>query len=104
MTTLDRLARAAWGKTPKCDLQGVSKGPCSLDDECDCWRVAKANIRAILLELREPGEAADAGATVEHRCVTFSGLNTYEDWQQIGKEDATKVWQAMIDAILEGKA
>lgn len=84
-TPIDRLARAAWGKTPTCDLQRVSKGPCSLDDECCCWRVAKDNIRAILREMREPSDEMLWAAHIKLPPATTQMRNR---------------WRAMIDHIL----
>lgn len=91
-TPIDRLARAAWGKTPTCDLQRVSKGPCSLDDECCCWRVAKDNIRAILREMREPGAGAAAAGTSEVAAMD----RRYEQPDTV----FLKAWQDAINHIL----
>lgn len=90
--TINRLARAADCVAQTHGQEGHLRAQ-SLGDD-----MAKAIVRTILRELREPGDAA-----------AKAGGNRGE-WNERGNQtderdrrDAVNVWQAMIDSILEGK-
>jgi hypothetical protein len=93
MTMLERMARATWGKTPKCDLQGSSEGPCSLGDECYCWTAALKNARAALQAMREPTEAMVLAA--------YRAFDAFGPDAVLGPHETLAIWHAMIDAALE---
>ncbi len=45
---VERVARIIWKPVTKCDLRGVSNGPCSLGAECSCWPQVTAQARAAI--------------------------------------------------------
>jgi hypothetical protein len=54
---VERVARAIWVNPAKCDLRSVSRGPCSLGDECPCWPAMQKVARAAIAAMRDlPGE------------------------------------------------
>lgn len=94
MNIKERMARAiCWHETAPCGCE------CKGAENCMMWDELMPCAEAALKALREPTDGMIEAGTDGEYCLSCG----YTGHAERGEEDPKAVWQAMIDAAMEGK-